>query len=725
MFSIRCSQHSYGLFSGFKKSLSFILLALIVFVLRAEDPKEGAYSFVLNGKPFKPYILSVSGNSTDPNPRPGDMIYVGRYPLPISEPRKYEFIEEGDDSLFLLDASGKRILIGVTVTPDYKRDSEGVKIINPLAKLNGEAIQSLRRINLHCWIPELEQQLKAINPAQTCIIINNGAQVGRPTTLPPLPGNLQYLYVDQTSSGGILDLTGLEKLTSLKFLRLHRMEKEPLDLKALASLRNLNYLDLHGEKIVDASPLAALNKLLVLDLSWSTANNLSFIGSLKSLRVLNVGHSGVADLSPLRGAENLQEINADLTPVNTLPGRSLKSLRKLSVLSTQLKDEDIRTFQEKNPKAQIQNSWVQLLRTRLASSDFLRVRSGGTCHRRPAKERTLAEIKDVKEVQAFLSEIELLEKESGFHCMCCGEPSLEFFKGSELLATIGFHHSQSLRWSEGWPGDAALAPKAAEWICRWLAKNGVPDPLKQWEENRKKAAAMESRWKQYENILGIEVYSALGKAESEEAAIKILESVKTDIPTRTIVLLRLYGCDDFSWNLSCGLDELLTKKLLPKIPMPTLINAVENQSSNQQVMKGAARWLFEDQEWKKADKSSLEKILPKLAEVGLTHPRKTARETTARTLVEMNNKNIIPILQRMLKPKISSVSSEVIEPDGMVAYRGHTDNFEKYSDQAVTALVLAKLGDKGSVESVSKLLSTSSSEDKPAFEEALKLMKVH
>jgi hypothetical protein len=65
---------------------------------------------------------------------------------------------------------------------------------------------------------------------------------------------------------------------------------------------------------------------------------------------------------------------------------------------------------------------------------------------------------------------------SGFHCMCCGEPSIEFYRGERLVLTLGFHHGQSLRWVGGWPGDGALITDSARFLVKWLADHEVEGP---------------------------------------------------------------------------------------------------------------------------------------------------------------------------------------------------------------------------------------------------------
>ena len=104
----------------------------------------------------------------------------------------------------------------------------------------------------------------------------------------------------------------------------------------------------------------------------------------------------------------------------------------------------------------------------------IRVRSGGLCHRRRADERTLFESAESSAVKELAELVMIDSSTRGFHCMCCGKPTLEFYRGDVLVAELGFHHGQSLRW-RGWPGDAALEAEQGARLCAWLKEHGVKD----------------------------------------------------------------------------------------------------------------------------------------------------------------------------------------------------------------------------------------------------------
>jgi hypothetical protein len=120
--------------------------------------------------------------------------------------------------------------------------------------------------------------------------------------------------------------------------------------------------------------------------------------------------------------------------------------------------------------------WTKQLHEALKDATRLRVRSGGTCHRKPDEEKTLLDLDSPKEVTALIQQIQI-DAEGGFPCMCCGNPTLEFFDKERLILSLGFHHGQSLRWLDGkWSTDGLQTKDSSALLIRWLSEHGVPVP---------------------------------------------------------------------------------------------------------------------------------------------------------------------------------------------------------------------------------------------------------
>lgn len=122
-----------------------------------------------------------------------------------------------------------------------------------------------------------------------------------------------------------------------------------------------------------------------------------------------------------------------------------------------------------DPSAPSERSLVKALR----GVDRIRVRSGGTCHRDPPSEKTVFEETDPEKIKQIIRAVRIDRANSGHHCMCCGGPSIEFYRGGELVVTLGCHHGKALRWNEGWRGDGVMTSESAAEVNAWLIANGV------------------------------------------------------------------------------------------------------------------------------------------------------------------------------------------------------------------------------------------------------------
>lgn len=147
----------------------------------------------------------------------------------------------------------------------------------------------------------------------------------------------------------------------------------------------------------------------------------------------------------------------------------LQKIDTLEILSSELSDREIQNFKTKNPDCAVFQSWKSVLKSELQSANKLRIRSGGTCHRRKAEEKDLYIETSATVVDSVISLIEINDKKSGEHCMCCGSMSFEFYADEALLVTLGFHHGKSFRWPGGsWPGDAELSARSSDDISKWV-----------------------------------------------------------------------------------------------------------------------------------------------------------------------------------------------------------------------------------------------------------------
>jgi hypothetical protein len=110
----------------------------------------------------------------------------------------------------------------------------------------------------------------------------------------------------------------------------------------------------------------------------------------------------------------------------------------------------------------------------VAGADRIRVRTGGTCHRDRNPERTLFEETEPAKIESAIRTIRIdTMRSSSQRCRCCGDLSPEFYRGADPVATVSFHHGNTLRWRAGWHGDGRLSDESAAEFRAWLVAHGV------------------------------------------------------------------------------------------------------------------------------------------------------------------------------------------------------------------------------------------------------------
>jgi len=120
-------------------------------------------------------------------------------------------------------------------------------------------------------------------------------------------------------------------------------------------------------------------------------------------------------------------------------------------------------------RQEIKGKWRALLIEAIKEADKIEIKS--TYHKEQGK--LLHTINGNNKVQEFINAADIIEEESGFHCMCDGDALLVFSEGSTKLTTLSYHHNQSLRWHGGsWVGDAMLTKKSRDKLPKWFESQG-------------------------------------------------------------------------------------------------------------------------------------------------------------------------------------------------------------------------------------------------------------
>lgn len=529
--------------------------------------------------------------------KPGELALSGRVLVRVPEDQVLPITANWtEDNRLVLEVDGQKSrTIGVNVDWDYV-DGEKV-LVDPLAALSDQEIRGLWGIRLDHWSDVVAEKLKHVDPERVCITLTQEAAVPPGRRIPPLPDGIRYLKIRVTSSNEVFtDFSSLQSCRDLRFFAYGAAGRKPFDVSVLKEALQLEHLDLSGEALVNSATLARFRNLRRLDLRWCRElKDISFAGDLGRLEALAISHTKVADLTPLGGLERLEYVDADMSPVSQLPNPPLAALRTLRVLSTALSDESVAGFRRKNTACATFHRWDETLNGALVDATRLRIRSGGTCHRDIKNEKTLYETKDKATIKEMVDGIAIDEAESGFHCMCCGEPSLEFYQGEELILTLGFHHGQSLRWVGGWPGDGALTTDSAQFLVKWLAEHEVEGPQKQIEQQKEQQRATERRMTRAADGLPPALQAAFrGARQSSSGKSDFVKALRKKCPEsvdQVGVLFALLGASNDSWT-SLRWIEQLADGLLDTYDKDTLSRATETalRGTDRRRRRGAARY---------------------------------------------------------------------------------------------------------------------------------------
>ncbi len=722
----------------------FLALLLTAFPAGASGETDD-FSFTLNGKPIDPLWRTLRSLGIDGGEV---LVSLDRVTMLMDRVESYAFVGnvEKDGKLYV-ERNGKRQLIGIKTGRSYGGDKNTP--VDPFAGMTPSDMDSVRGI---CFNDVLSKHavklLVHVNCSKVFFTVTENAATGDGRTFPAIPDKTMFLDLLERSSNGIADYSYLGALESLVYLRLRTPSGPAFDAALIKGGARLVHLDLGMKTVKNISMLTNLHELRQLDLSYNDQlTDITFVRELAQLERLMIGGTRVSDLSPIQDLNHIAFVDANGGVVSRLPRENAPSLKKLKIVGAHLTKDAVTAFKQANPHCQVSHGWNETLQAALADVDGMRVRSGGTCHIRPEDGKTLFEIKEADKVKNIISRIIIEPSKSDFHCMCCGDPSFEFYKGDDLVVTLGFHHGSGLRWMGGeWPGDGLLTDDSGDFMCTFLDKHGIKEPLATRLENRKKEKSAARRRALYGRLLPDDVKARLSKAEKAEEALDAFIEGEKSKPKRVALGLRIIGCDHGSWNQSNLLDPIILALLDNKTPSgrsgmtsnvsleqenaisaSDIVEAIEKNKDDAMLLRGAAKWFFGERKYDSIPEDRMEDILPLIAKHGLTHPRQINRRWTLQSLKELNNSNATAILRSVLAGEIEADSlnpEEDMEPSGMFQFRpGDSDVPDECSDQAYAALILAESGNKEILPEVRMLLKSEKiQESKEILEKAIGLL---
>lgn len=693
-----------SLILGFSLSLSVV----------TADTIDG-YTFVLDGKPLDPGLLYVNGETLSP----GDVVYIGDIPLCLDEPGVYDFqLKEG--KVWRLMKDRQPMVVGCEVSFEYDeslpvetRYDTKPKVINPLSGMDDASLKKLRGVSVDIWSDEIAKQLERLDVSHVCLRLQSQAIRDR---VPAVPEDVRTLIIDSGGGWGCKEMTAFSRLKKLRFLDLDDAMPPEFDFAVLKGIP-LEYLGLpRTDQPLNAGVLGTFKELKTL-----VANGCSFMGDgrwlagLTSLRTLYASHLQPAsietlpsplDLAVLAGLTQLESFHVQSSPVKSLPSTPMPALKRVSLLLSNAPKEAVDAFAKANPQTAISRSMNAQLADKLAKADRVVVRTGGVCHRQESKEKPIHESRDREVITELAAHFTVAESDSGGHCMCCGNPTFEFYDKDTRVAMIAFHHGRSIRWADGsWPGDGMLTDQSSAYLVEWLAKHGYAEPKNELFRGRQQAAAQRRRSDRYQALIPEAVGTDLAKADSMETATAAFEKNVADVKARAALYLRLFGCDDGTWALSTGMDQPLQETWLPGIPEETLRAVILAAPQQSEEGFGSVRWIFgaNHVDLVKDDEAALKK----LAQFALTHPRQDNRWRTLSVLRGLGTPAAVSVLRTVMRegtsPRALGKDQEV-EPGGqMTFYPGNIGLPAGTSDKAAAALCLASIGDQESSAEAKKL----------------------
>jgi hypothetical protein len=140
------------------------------------------------------------------------------------------------------------------------------------------------------------------------------------------------------SERGVQNLAGIENLINLTGIYMN-WNPTGSTISYLSNLPALAYLYAEDNAIVNIGPLATLTNLENLDLDLNFISNLTPLAGLSRLRYLQLGNNQISDLSPLSHLSDLQSLYLSSNQISDLtPLQGLTKLSYLDLHSNQITD---------------------------------------------------------------------------------------------------------------------------------------------------------------------------------------------------------------------------------------------------------------------------------------------------------------------------------------------------------------------------------------------------
>lgn len=608
--------------------------------------------------------------------------------LDESHPWVLERVTKNDRVVMLVEHGQP---VAAVLALDWGHGQLPVPALNPLEKLNN--LKTLRGISVHEAHPSFASVLSRLSGDRLCVSISSSTKLQR---LPRIPPRTPCLTL--TPNGVAAGVADLKALTRLRYATIST------DLDAAWLGPAVEVLELYSSSNLRA--LAQLKALRVLSLHLGDFDGTGSYATLERLELTSLHSANLTHLV----APKLTELKVSATPLAELPPQ-LPALTTLSTMSTSLTPHVLSQFQAANPKVTVFTGWLGNLLPKLSGITRARVRPGGLCHLSDDDEATtLLEVTEAKALHDLVGSISIDEAKSDGICLCCGGPTIEFYRGETKVTELSLQHGAALR-SRAWPADGELANDA---LVRWLAAHGVNEPLEEMKHTQRRAALALALQQRYAQLLPAKVLAVFEQIlpPKREQVVELLKSVEPDLEARAVLGLRLLAARVGPWN-SEGLVDRGASDLLETLPPSVLAKAMA--SSEPAVLDGATRFLFGRQQIDLVTTEALAAVLPPLARRALANPSADNRwatlvllasapcEATTLVLRELASGALVPLTDQALEE--NDADWAVFRPDPLIEAlekklaaidAGQVNVRESLSTKAIAAVLLAGRHDLGS-----------------------------
>jgi hypothetical protein len=329
------------------------VLAISVFATKVlaagADSTSGArptsgYRFSLDGKPFSPETVTVTGRGGDL--APGDLIQVNGIWLTLGEERDCRF-RSATEGVRLELGDGRTRWVGVRVEPHYGHSRE---IVDGMAPLTPDEVRGLWGVRAETWTRSCATRAAFLDLTRVHLTLGQSGVEGH-DDLPELPRGLRYLEAMR-----FVGWKNLRKLLDLRYLDV--LPERDFDARLIAGLEQLRVLRIFSGSLNHADALATLPALHTLDLRYhDELTDIGFAKSMARIRTLQIEGTGVRDLAPLSDLAQLKTVDANGSLVDRLPSGALPALKQLNVVGTPVTEQTVAAFRQAHPGARVRRGW--------------------------------------------------------------------------------------------------------------------------------------------------------------------------------------------------------------------------------------------------------------------------------------------------------------------------------------------------------------------------------